>query len=76
MEEQNKVFMLDDKEFNVDNINNESKYLLTQLKILASDKEQIHSRLDIIETAEMGFIERLRDALNEEPEEVVEEEEA
>ena len=69
MAEQENTFTLDGITHALDALDDRGKFLIGQLNTLNQDKTNILAKLDIINTAEMGYIDKLRDNLQESEEE-------
>ena len=69
MAEQENTFTLDGITHSLDTLDDQGKFLIGQLNTLNQDKTNILAKLDIINTAEMGYIDKLRDNLQESEEE-------
>ena len=65
-EEKKNYFTLDGIDYNIEDISDKAKYLVGQLNALYQDKKTLHAKLDVVETAELGFIDKLRSELVEE----------
>ncbi len=63
------TFTLDGITHSIDTLDDQGKFLIGQLNILNQDKTAILGKLDIINTAEMGYIDKLRDILLQEEKE-------
>jgi len=68
-QEKKDVFTLDGVEHEVDSLDEEGRFLLGQLNSLNRDKMELLAKLDIVKTAEEGYIVRLRSVLQAEEEE-------
>ena len=64
--EKKSYFTLDGVDYDIEDISEKAKYLVGQLNALNQDRKNLHAKLDVIETAEAGFIDRLRSELVEE----------
>jgi len=62
MEEQKIIF--DKKEYNINDLDEQGKYLVSQLNDLSSQSNQIRAKLDQVEMAKRGFEEILRSNLS------------
>ena len=62
-EEKKSYFTLDGVDYNIEDISDKAKYLVGQLNALNQDRKSLNAKLDVIETAELGFIDRLRSEL-------------
>lgn len=67
--EKKNYFTLDGIDYDIDSISDQAKYLVGQLNALNQDRKSLHAKLDVIETAELGFIDRLRSELISQEEE-------
>ena len=67
-EEKKDVFNLDGIEHEVDSLEEEGRFLIGQLNSLNRDKMELLAKLDIVKTAEDGYISRLRSVLQAEEE--------
>ena len=65
-EEKKNYFTLDGIDYNIEDISDKAKYLVGQLNALHQDKQTLHAKIDVVETAELGFIDKLRSELVEE----------
>ena len=65
-EEKKNYFTLDGIDYNIEDISDKAKYLVGQLNALHQDKKTLHAKIDVVETAELGFIDKLRSELVEE----------
>jgi len=63
------TFTLDGITHSIDTLDDQGKFLIGQLNSLNQDKTAILGKLDIINTAEMGYIDKLRDILLQEEKE-------
>jgi uncharacterized protein YoxC len=72
--EKKNYFTLDGIDYDIDSISDQAKYLVGQLNALNQDRKSLHAKLDVVETAELGFIDRLRSELISQEEEEEEEE--
>lgn len=68
-QEKKDVFTLDGVEHEVDSLDEEGRFLLGQLNSLNRDKMELLAKLDIVKTAEEGYIVRLRSVLQADEEE-------
>ena len=59
-EEKKNYFTLDGVDYNIEDISNKAKYLVGQLNALNQDKRSLQAKIDVVETAEIGFIDKLR----------------
>ena len=59
-EEKKSYFTLDGVDYNIEDISSKAKYLVGQLNALNQDKITLQAKIDVVETAEMGFIDKLR----------------
>ena len=70
MTETNKnYFTLDGIDYDIESISDQAKYLVGQLNALHQDKVTLKAKIDVVDTAEVGFISRLRAELSIEEEE-------
>ena len=67
--EKKNYFTLDGIDYDIDSISDQAKYLVGQLNALNQDRKSLHAKLDVVETAELGFIDRLRSELISQEEE-------
>ena len=65
-QEKKDYFTLDGIDYNIEDISDKAKYLVGQLNALHQDKQTLHAKIDVVETAELGFIDKLRSELVEE----------
>jgi len=75
MEDNNNTFTLDDKVHNIDEISERAKFLVFSLNELSKDRQKVEQKMALLNAAEFGFVEQLRDAVKdaeEQPEEVKE----
>ena len=63
MEEEQKI-IFDKKEYNINDLDDQGKYLVSQLNDLSSQSNQIRAKLDQVEMAKRGFEEILRSNLS------------
>lgn len=68
-EEKKNYFTLDGIDYLLEDVSDKAKYLVGQLNLLNTDKISLHAKIDIIETAELGFIDKLRASLEADKEE-------
>ena len=69
MTETNKnYFTLDGIDYDIESISDQAKYLVGQLNALHQDKVTLKAKIDVVDTAEVGFISRLRAELSIEEE--------
>ena len=59
-EEKKNYFTLDGVDYNIEDISSKAKYLVGQLNALNQDKRTLQAKIDVVETAEIGFIDKLR----------------
>ena len=62
-EEKKNYFTLDGVDYNIEDISDKARYLVGQLNALNQDKRSLQAKIDVVETAEIGFIDRLRSEL-------------
>jgi hypothetical protein len=59
-EEKKDYFSLDGVDYILEDVSDKAKYLVGQLNVLNTDKVSLLAKIDIIETAEVGFVSKLR----------------
>lgn len=70
MEQQEKATItLDGKNYVVEDLNEKAQYCIGQLQDLQQQANAARARLDQLAMAEKGFMDMLKEAVNEEPEE-------
>ena len=62
-EEKKNCFSLDGVDYILEDVSDKAKYLVGQLNVLNTDKVSLRAKIDIIETAEVGFISKLSEEL-------------
>jgi len=73
MSEETNKFTLDGKEYLLDDESERAKYIVFSLNQLNKKRQETQAELALLNAAEIGFVEQLREALKEEqPEEVKE----
>ena len=60
-QEKKDYFTLDGVDYLLEDVSNKAKYLVGQLNVLNTDKVSLHAKIDVIETAEIGFINKLKE---------------
>jgi len=71
----NNTFTLDDKVYNIDEISERAKFLVFSLNELNKDRQKVEQKMAVLNAAEFGFVQQLRDEVEEtedQPEEVKE----
>jgi len=63
MEEKKNSFTLDGVEYDIEGVSEKARYLVGQLNALHGDKQTLAAKMDVVETAENGFIDKLRNEL-------------
>jgi len=73
MSEENNKFTLDGKEYLLENESDQAKYIVFSLNELNKKRQETQAELALLNAAEIGFVEQLRETIKEEqPEEVKE----
>ena len=73
MSEENNKFTLDGKEYLLENESDQAKYIVFSLNELNKKRQESQAELALLNAAEIGFVEQLRETIKEEqPEEVKE----
>jgi prefoldin subunit 5 len=72
MTEEVKTISFNEKEYQLDEISDKAKYIISQLQDLQQQSSQLRAKLDQVEISSQGFTTLLGEALepSEEPEEV------
>jgi prefoldin subunit 5 len=72
MTEEVKTISFNEKEYQLDEISDRAKYIISQLQDLQQQSSQLRAKLDQVEISSQGFTNLLGEALepSEEPEEV------
>jgi prefoldin subunit 5 len=72
MTEEVKTISFNEKEYQLDEISDKAKYIISQLQDLQQQSSQLRAKLDQVEISSQGFTTILGEALepSEEPEEV------
>ena len=68
-QQQEPVLMLDDKKYVISELSDEAKYIVACLNSLTAKKQNLQMELDQINVASEGFTSRLKDAVEESPDE-------
>ena len=68
-EQQEPVLMLDDKKYVISELSDEARYIVACLNSLTAKKQNLQMELDQINVASEGFTSRLKDAVEESPDE-------
>ena len=68
-EQQEPVLVLDDKKYVISELSDEAKYIVACLNSLTAKKQNLQMELDQINVASEGFTSRLKDAVEESPDE-------
>ena len=68
-EQQEPVLMLDDKKYVISELSDEAKYIVACLNSLTAKKQNLQMELDQINVASEGFTARLKEAVENPPEE-------
>ena len=68
-QQQEPVLMLDDKKYVISELSDEAKYIVACLNSLTAKKQNLQMELDQINVASEGFTNRLKDAVEESPDE-------
>ena len=63
-EEKKNYFTLDGLDYDIEVISDKAKYLVGQLNALHQDRRTLEAKIDVVETAEIGFIDKLRAELD------------
>ncbi len=73
MSEEDNKFTLDGKEYLLENESDQAKYIVFSLNQLNKKRQETQAELALLNAAEIGFVEQLRETIKEEqPEEVKE----
>ena len=75
MEDNNNTFTLDGEDYVIDDVSDHAKFLVYHLNRLNEKRREAEGELALLNAAEAGFVEQLRDAVKdaeEQPEEVKE----
>ncbi len=75
MSEENNTFTLDGKEYVIDDVSDNARFLVYHLNRLNEKRRETEGELALINVTEIGFVEQLRKAVKdveEQPEEVKE----
>jgi hypothetical protein len=65
METQTEKFNLDGKEYNVSEISDAGKYLVLSLGELDQDRKKLQQKIAVLNAAEVGFVQQLREAVGD-----------
>ena len=68
-QQQEPVLVLDDKKYVISELSDEAKYIVACLNSLTAKKQNLQMELDQINVASEGFTSRLKDAVEESPDE-------
>ena len=63
------VLVLDDKKYVISELSDEAKYIVACLNSLTAKKQNLQMELDQVNVASQGFTDRLKDAVEESPDE-------
>lgn len=68
-EQQEPVLVLDDKKYVISELSDEAKYIVACLNSLSAKRSNLQMELDQVQVASQGFTDRLKEAVENPPEE-------